>query len=98
MSIANPLWGAPRIHGELLKRKQRLNAIGFVWHPHERAWENGFAALKTFHAREGHCRVPKPHVEGTFKLGAWVSKEPKARRQGAERPKVSRSPALFCGS
>ena len=33
------------------------------------AWEEGFAALTTFKAREGHCRVPDSHIEGTFKLG-----------------------------
>jgi superfamily II DNA or RNA helicase len=57
------------------ERKQRLDAIGFVWDPHEREWEEGFAALTTFKAREGHCLVPKAHVEGTFKLGVWVSKQ-----------------------
>ena len=36
------------------------------------AWEEGFAALKKFKAREGHCLVPDGHVEGTFKLGQWV--------------------------
>ena len=55
------------------ERKQRLDAIGFVWDPLESAWEEGFAALTTFKAREGHCRVPERHVEGTFKLGRWVS-------------------------
>ena len=37
-------------------------------------WEEGFAALTTFKAREGHCRVPPLHVEGTFKLGQWVNR------------------------
>ena len=37
------------------ERKQRLDAIEFVWDPDESAWEEGFAALKTFKAREGHC-------------------------------------------
>ena len=53
-------------------RRQRLNEIGFVWDPREGAWEEGFAALKTFKAREGHCRVPALHIEGTFKLGGWI--------------------------
>ncbi len=54
------------------ERKQRLDAIGFIWEPHQKAWEEGFAALRKFHTREGHCLVPRPHVEGTFKLGMWV--------------------------
>ena len=40
--------------------------------PYEMAWEKGFAALKHFKAREGHCRVPRGHEEGRFKLGTWV--------------------------
>ena len=36
MSRANPLWGAPRIHGELLKlgieiSRSRINAADDVW-------------------------------------------------------------------
>ena len=52
------------------ERRQRLDAIGFVWDPLESAWEEGFAALTTFKAREGHCDVPALHIEGTFKLGS----------------------------
>jgi hypothetical protein len=40
---------------------------------HEEAWERGFAALKKFKAREGHCQVLQSHLEGPFKLGQWVS-------------------------
>ena len=54
------------------EQKQRLDALGFVWNPLEKAWEDGFAALKKFKAREGHCRVPQLHKEGTFRLGSWV--------------------------
>jgi Helicase associated domain/Helicase conserved C-terminal domain len=57
------------------ERRQRLDEIGFVWDPLEEAWREGFAALTTFKTREGHCRVPQRHVEGAFKLGAWVSKQ-----------------------
>jgi hypothetical protein len=40
--------------------------------PRELAWENAFAALKQFKAREKHCRVPRTRQEGAFKLGTWV--------------------------
>lgn len=53
--------------------RKRLNAIGFVWDGHEYAWEEGFAALTKFKACKGHCRVPRYHVEGAYKLGQWVS-------------------------
>jgi superfamily II DNA or RNA helicase len=55
------------------KRRQRLDTIGFVWdHPLEAAWEEAFAALTKFTMREGHCRVPNNHVDGTSRLGYWV--------------------------
>lgn len=40
---------------------------------HINFWEKGFAALCEFRAREGHCCPPRDHVEGTFRLGLWVS-------------------------
>jgi hypothetical protein len=36
-------------------------------------WERGFAALRNFRAREGHCCPSRRHVEGGFNLGQWVS-------------------------
>ncbi|HAH64505.1 MAG TPA: hypothetical protein DCL72_03290, partial [Rhizobiales bacterium] len=47
--------------------------IGFIWDDKEHAWEQGFAALIKFKAREGHCRVPTSHIEGKYKLGQWVA-------------------------
>jgi hypothetical protein len=55
-----------------VERRRRLDAIGFVWDPYEVEWENNFALLKGFKSREGHCRVPRGHQEGNFKLGTWV--------------------------
>ncbi len=65
------------------ERRRQLDEIEFIWDPHESAWEEGFAELTTFKSREGHCRVPQRHIEGTFKLGAWVG------RQRAVRDKIS---------
>jgi Helicase associated domain len=56
-----------------VERKIRLDRIGFVWDWRDFAWERGFAALLKFKRREGHCRVPKQHREGHYKLGSWVS-------------------------
>jgi superfamily II DNA or RNA helicase len=64
-------------HSMSLERRQRLDAIGFVWQPRETTWEEGFAALMAFKTREGHCRVPISHAEGTFKLGRWVHNQRK---------------------
>jgi hypothetical protein len=55
------------------ERRQRLDQLGFIWDPFESSWKEGFAALNQFKARENHCRVPTFHVEGTFRLGQWVS-------------------------
>jgi len=53
-------------------RRAQLDKIGFVWSELDRWWEEGFGALKTFKAREGHCYVPAVHVEGDVNLGHWV--------------------------
>jgi hypothetical protein len=66
------------------ERKQPLDAIGFVWDALESGWEEGFAALMTFKAREGHCRVPQSHIEGKFKLRTWVGSQ-RTKRRWAER-------------
>jgi uncharacterized protein (UPF0303 family) len=59
-----------------VQRRRSLEAIGFNWTLLVRdSWEEGFAALKEFKAREGHCRVPERHEEGSFKLGRWVARQ-----------------------
>ena len=55
------------------ERKQRLDALGFVWDPHAEYWEEGFSKLQQFKKREEHCNVPNRHKEGDFTLGSWVS-------------------------
>ena len=66
-----------------VQRRRRLDAIGFDWTllPLARdLWEKGFAALKQFQSREGHCRVPSGYEEGGFKLGGWVSGQRKKNK------------------
>jgi len=59
-----------------VQRRRSLEAIGFNWTLLVRdSWEEGFAALKQFESREGHCRVPERHEEGSFKLGSWVARQ-----------------------
>ena len=59
------------------ERIERLNQLGFSWDPWNEAWETNFAALKRFHAREGHCRVTANHQEDGLKLGKWVHNQRK---------------------
>jgi len=58
-------------------RRRLLNAIEFVWDAQRRAWEEGFVLLMKFKAKEGHCRVPRGHIEGLlgFRLGRWVAEQ-----------------------
>ena len=49
--------------------------MGFIWDTLIENWESGFNALVTYKAREGHCRAPQTHIEGGFRLGAWVSRQ-----------------------
>jgi Helicase associated domain/Helicase conserved C-terminal domain len=65
------------------ERRRRLDEVGFIWDPHEAAWEEGFRHLLLFKERESHCRVPRSHEERGFPLGKWISK------QRANRDKLS---------
>jgi Helicase associated domain len=46
-------------------------------------WEEGFATLCKFRAREGHCCPLTDHVEDAFRLGLWVANQ---RRRKAFLP------------
>lgn len=60
--------------GELsLAQVERLDSIGFIWDPIAAQWEEAFEALKAFHKREGHCRVPIKIKTDGLKLGIWAS-------------------------
>ena len=39
---------------------------------HKDRWAQGFAALRKFRRRKGHCCPPQRHVEGKYNLGSWV--------------------------
>ncbi len=70
-------------------RLKRLKSIGFVWDAREVKWENGFAALRQFNQREGHCRVPRLHEEDGLKLGGWVSAQ-RTRKKGLTPDRLKR--------
>ncbi|MDC0572924.1 Helicase associated domain protein [Luminiphilus sp.] len=57
-----------------------LNDLGFIWSVPDHLWEIGFKALERFHRENGHCVVPKGHVdEAGFSLGNWVGTNRKNR-------------------
>jgi hypothetical protein len=55
-------------------RRERLDALGFVWDAYEADWEEGYSYLKLFKERMGHCGVPQKHKENGFPLGIWVGR------------------------
>ena len=55
------------------ERIARLDMLGFSWDPFGERFEDNFALLEIFVAREGHARVPMEHMEDGVKLGSWVS-------------------------
>ena len=59
----------------MVARRQRLDAIGFIWDPLEADWEEGFSSLKMYKDREGHCRVPHKHIENGYRLGGLVDNQ-----------------------
>ena len=92
MSIANPLWGAPRIHGELLKlgidigqtseAKYMLRRRG----PPSQGWKiflrnqaDGIVAMDR--VRSADCLVPV--IVWALDHGAWPATDPVAWRDGA---------------
>ena len=79
--------GVQRTNETLSKeRRQRLDELGFVWDALAADWEEGFSYLKAYKAREGHCRVPNSHVEGSFRLGGWVDTQRQWQRQARMSP------------
>ena len=58
------------------ERRQRLEAIGFVWDPISAQWEEGFSALEAYKKVKGDCLVRRQYkTAGGFKLGLWVSNQ-----------------------
>lgn len=46
---------------------------GWSWDVLADRWDEAFAYLQEFEAREGHARVPTSHIENGFRLGQWVN-------------------------
>ncbi|MDP2284933.1 MAG: Helicase associated domain protein [Pseudohongiella sp.] len=56
------------------ERKIRLEKLpGWTWSAFEQKWAVGYEHLKSYSAREGHCRVPANYrTDDGYRLGVWV--------------------------
>jgi superfamily II DNA or RNA helicase len=65
------------------QRVARLEAIGVVWNAIDAAWEEKFAALEAFKAREGHCNVLQKYPDDVElgRLGKWLTKQRVAKKR-----------------
>ena len=58
-----------------------LDAIGFVWDPHDAVWDEMYDRLLAFEKKHDHCTVPQEYPDDP-KLGSWVGKQRQMRRRG----------------
>jgi superfamily II DNA or RNA helicase len=59
--------------GLSLERKKKLDDLGFVWDPVEKAWVENFKALVTYKKEFGDCKVNKAYkTKNGSALGNWV--------------------------
>jgi hypothetical protein len=63
-----------------VKRKRRLDAIGFVWDWKDYLWEQNFAALLKFKRRKGHCCVSTYYKDRNLGLAWWVASQRRNRK------------------
>jgi predicted helicase len=67
------------------ERKERLEALGFIWSSQEGNWERHFVALKLFKKENGHCDVPTKYEVSGLKLGDWITQNRRPERMTPER-------------
>jgi superfamily II DNA or RNA helicase len=58
-----------------IEQVKRLNSLNFIWDTSEYKWETGFNYLQIYKMREGHANPAGSHIEDTYKLGSWLSKQ-----------------------
>ncbi len=63
------------------ERRQRLDALGFVWDPYADQWEEGFGYLERYRKGNVDALVPKTYRDPAsgYRLGQWVSVQRRTR-------------------
>ena len=59
----------------------RLDNIGFIWDPHQAAWEEMFGELVAFHRANGHSNVPYKYPRNRD-LAHWVHRQRQGKKTG----------------
>lgn len=56
------------------ERIEHLEAIGFIWNPHDASWKEGFEHLKMYKASHLDCSPSSSYIAPDgYKLGKWVN-------------------------
>ena len=72
-------------------RATRLEVLpGWVWDPHEAAWEEGFTKVQEYAAVYGDCIVPHSHMHDEYRLGGWVNNQRTNYVKGTLRPEYAK--------
>ena len=54
------------------ERKKLLDDIGFIWHTHDKKWQEGFSYLETYKKEFGHLKISQQYkTKDGYKLGKW---------------------------
>jgi len=62
------------------ERIERLDGIGFEWHPVANLWDQRFGELQAYQADKGHCNVPRQWRDNP-QLGVWVNNQRVEKRK-----------------
>jgi hypothetical protein len=72
-----------------VERNARLDALGFVWTPHDDLWEEGFDHLHAFVKDNGHCMVFRNFKSpDSYPTGQWASVQRTKRKTISAERKV----------